>query len=203
MAVLSPNQIAGYVIQAGWSGNDVVTGTAVALAESGGKTDIIGPANSNGTRDYGLFQINSIHKPTDKDWQNPVVNAQMAKGIWEGRKKATGNGWQAWSAYSNGRYLLFMAQATAAAKSPEGGQGVNPTPTGTEPSGAGTADISGIAKFMELLSNPQTWWRVGYFIAGGFMFLFGLYTVIGNTKTGEAVQGFALKAAKVAVLKKI
>jgi hypothetical protein len=36
-------------------------GVAIVLAESGGRTDAVSGVNLNGTRDYGLWQINSVH----------------------------------------------------------------------------------------------------------------------------------------------
>jgi hypothetical protein len=57
--------------------------------------------NSNGSRDYGLFQCNSVHNPTEKEKTDPKANTELAKKIWEK------SGWQAWSVVKNKRYLAF------------------------------------------------------------------------------------------------
>lgn len=57
---------------------------AIALHETGGKLDpsLVGPPNANGTRDYGLFQINTINLSRyglDGDgWKDPAKSAQAA-----------------------------------------------------------------------------------------------------------------------------
>lgn len=53
------------------------------------------PPNYNGTRDYGCFQVNSVHLHT-KGWTSldqiydPSFNAQIAYTIYQSR------GWRAW-----------------------------------------------------------------------------------------------------------
>lgn len=68
---------------------------AKAMAESGGYYDIIGGPNPNGTFDYGLFQINEIHKAEKSiDWTkilDPLYNAQTAA-----RFTGQGKNWSSW-----------------------------------------------------------------------------------------------------------
>lgn len=59
------------------------TAWAKAMAESGGYYDIIGGPNPNGSYDYGLFQINEIHRVGlgEANWAkilDPVYNASLA-----------------------------------------------------------------------------------------------------------------------------
>ena len=50
---VTPQQIAGYAIAAGFPPDQIATAVAVALAESGGETTATNK-NSNGSIDYGL-----------------------------------------------------------------------------------------------------------------------------------------------------
>ncbi len=62
--------------------------------------------NTDGSVDYGLFQVNSIHADLVGGNLNalydPVTNIRAAYQIYEG------GGWKAWSTFNNGRYLQFM-----------------------------------------------------------------------------------------------
>ena len=84
----------------------------VVAGESGGGVDpsVISPPNSNGSRDYGIFQINSIHfgmPVTTADGtryilnsQNvldPDVNAAAARQIYNNSIAAGRDGWFPWS----------------------------------------------------------------------------------------------------------
>src|SRR4051812_48178503 len=62
------------------------TAIAVALAESGGNDQAM-HKNSNGSTDFGLWQINSVHTDLLKKytWNNAGDNTEMARQIWEGQ----------------------------------------------------------------------------------------------------------------------
>ena len=76
---------------------------AIARAESNcnPRSDNSG-LNANGTYDYGLFQINSVHGHSRSILANPAKNIEIAFKIWQSQ------GYRAWSAYNNGSYLKFM-----------------------------------------------------------------------------------------------
>ena len=76
---------------------------AIAQAESGcnPRSDNSG-LNTDGTYDYGLFQINSVHGHSRSILANPAKNTEIAFKIWQSQ------GYRAWSAYNNGSYLKFM-----------------------------------------------------------------------------------------------
>ncbi len=76
---------------------------AIMRAESGcnPRSDNSG-LNTDGTYDYGLFQINSIHGHSRYILANPAKNTEIAFKIWQSQ------GYRAWSAYNNGSYLKFM-----------------------------------------------------------------------------------------------
>lgn len=81
----------------GFSANESITAAAISMAEDGsGNPSIVSPANWNGTRDLGLWQINS-------NWWSrfggpdalivPINNARAAFAI------KNIQGWCAWSTY--------------------------------------------------------------------------------------------------------
>lgn len=59
--------------------NELVIALAVAYAESGWQYSAKGGPNNNGTYDWGLFQINDVHKPTANEKTNPLANAKAAQ----------------------------------------------------------------------------------------------------------------------------
>lgn len=79
MTVLDPGQIFQVARQAGFTNDQAVTFTAIALAESGGRTD----ANAFGTEDSrGLWQVNvGAHGDVFGNLYNPLVNARAAYEI--------------------------------------------------------------------------------------------------------------------------
>lgn len=82
---------------AGWSAQDAITATAISIAENGsGIPSLLSGVNRNGTRDLGLWQINSAWWPQfggQATLSQPWPNAQAAFAIY-GRQ-----GWCAWSTY--------------------------------------------------------------------------------------------------------
>ncbi|MDO4868058.1 MAG: transglycosylase SLT domain-containing protein [bacterium] len=76
---------------------------AIAQAESGcNPRSDNSELNADGTYDYGLFQINSVHGYNRNTLANPAKNTEIAFKIWQLQ------GYRAWSAYNNGSYLKFM-----------------------------------------------------------------------------------------------
>jgi hypothetical protein len=108
---LKASEVAKVAYAAGFRGGDLVIAVAVAYAESGWV-----PTASNHNRDnswdYGLFQINTVHKAilAGGEWRDPGDNAVMAYQVWLDAKSR----WTPWVTYNNGSHLPFMAQAQAA-----------------------------------------------------------------------------------------
>jgi len=181
MATLTDSQIAGVAKAAGFSGKNLGIAVAVALAESGGNTEAT-HKNNNGSTDYGLFQINSIHSAllAGKDWKDPNVNAQMAFKI------GNGSNWKPWATYNSGSYLRYLARGNTAAGNPTdvagGSAGGSATASATDP----TAGLS-------FLTNTAMWARVGIFILGGALLVFAIWKLTG---AGDAVVSVAKGAIK-------
>lgn len=111
--VLTLDEVARVASLAGWTGEDLVLAVAIAGAESGYRVRAKNVAK-NGTEDTGLFQVNSIHKPTEAEKYDPEANAKAAYRIWERRKKWDTDGFRAWVAYKNGKHSPFVAAARVA-----------------------------------------------------------------------------------------
>ncbi len=84
MPVLSTREIYEVALEAGFSDHAAVTWTAIAKAESGGRT---GALNDRGEHSMGLWQINVAGDVRDNKWGNlndPAVNARAAFEISRG-----------------------------------------------------------------------------------------------------------------------
>lgn len=78
------------------------------MAESKGNPTIDNAGtNRDGSVDYGLMQINSIHADMVagdlESLRNPQVNIKIAYSLSKG-----GTDWTAWSVYNNGKYLAYL-----------------------------------------------------------------------------------------------
>lgn len=192
MAVISDADIAAAARAAGFT--DIATAVAIALAESGGNPTKR-PRNNDGTFDHGLWQINSVHREilTRGNWQNPTDNARMAKAVHD-----DAGGWSPWVVYKTQKYRLFLPRGEMV-------KGTAPADT-TEADPGNTGDA---VQFVTTLSTPATWQRVGYFVGGGILLLYGLAKITGdnqlsdttkNVITTVATRGIGkAKAAKAAV----
>jgi hypothetical protein len=115
MGNLSASQIAQYASNAGWSGNDLATAVAIALAESAGNPSAYNPETAAGAPagkgSYGLWQIylNAHPEYAGDNLYDPQTNANDAYEIWQGV------GFSAWSTYSGGQYEAFLSTAQSAA----------------------------------------------------------------------------------------
>ena len=109
---LDSREIARLAANAGFAGEDLAVAVAVAFAESGGDVSVTN-TNNNGSTDYGLWQINSVHEESGFDpsrYADPNYNAMWAYRIYE----AAGKRWDPWVAYTNGAYREPLAEAQAA-----------------------------------------------------------------------------------------
>jgi len=87
---------------------DQRTAYAICMAESGGVAhkDNAG-LNRDGSTDYGLMQINSVHADMVagnlEALRDPEVNIKIAYSL-----SKAGTDWTPWSAYNNGKYKQFL-----------------------------------------------------------------------------------------------
>jgi len=85
---------------------------SIAITESGGNPEAIGPMNSNGTIDLGIMQINSAWLPKLKkygiqrlDLFKPCVNIEVAAWVLSQNILTYGNTWRAVGAYNSSKPL--------------------------------------------------------------------------------------------------
>lgn len=178
---LAPERIAQLAAHAGFTGEDVVTAVAVALAESGGRPGINNAGmNRNGTVDHGLWQINSVHTATGFDVArayDAAYNATWARRVFTN----AGSRWTPWVTYNTGAYQdhLPAARQGAAGVVPAapGAGAASEAPTGgPQPSlvDCGPAQVAGtpvvtdsaaaaaaIAFAQQQLGEPYVWGATG------------------------------------------
>lgn len=161
---LTRAQIADAMRKAGWPESAIPVGVAVAMAESGGNPKAVNRKNRNGSVDYGLFQINSVHGKLLKTGNpyDPVDNARMALAVYKG----SGNKWTPWVAYKSGSYRKFFTGKAEGTASPgdDGGLlgGITDTAGGiVGGAGEGIAGAASIVGTVGILGDPGFWKRVG------------------------------------------
>lgn len=125
---LTGPQVAQLVAEANFPPADRVTMVAIAKAESGWTVDAVNTANSNGSIDRGLFQINSIHSQYNAQQllSDPRYNTMAAKAIYDGQ------GLRAWSTYNAGAQTPYMAESAQAVANAGGLTGLPPV-AGSDP----------------------------------------------------------------------
>lgn len=210
MPTLTIPQIAQLATNAGIPGGQpLYTCVAIALAESGGRTDATN-ANTNGTMDKGVWQINTVHdeKLPGQDRFDPNVNAQLMAQI-----SSNGTNWQPWSTYNSGAYLTHMGAVMGAL----GGQSFSPNAsigdvgmgagnglvvsnaslvTNAQNVGIGFGDAAGaIERFFKLITSAEGWLRIMKVFLGVMLAIMGLVMVFGSSSTGKAVTKTAVKVA--------
>jgi murein DD-endopeptidase MepM/ murein hydrolase activator NlpD len=142
MERLSALQIYLAARQGGFSRDDAVTWTAIALAESGGNPRAHA---TRGEDSRGLWQINlNAHSNTWGDLYDPVVNARAAFEVSRGAR--TLQPWSVTHARNAGTardYRHYLDQAHVAAAAAPGGNPFGDGGTGT--AGPGAADVQSLA----------------------------------------------------------
>lgn len=108
---LSASEIATYAANAGFSGDDLVTAVAIALAESGGDPQAHGDTSITPGGSLGLWQINLRWHPefaaNPNALYDPQTNANAAYKVY-GQQ-----GFQAWSTFNGGQYQAHLPDAQA------------------------------------------------------------------------------------------
>jgi hypothetical protein len=98
---------------AGFSGDDLVTAVAVAMAESSGNPNALGDIGI-GQGSFGLWQINSYYHPEfGPNFQilyDPQTNANAAYSVYT----VAGNSFTPWSTFKTGSYQQFVSSVAAA-----------------------------------------------------------------------------------------
>lgn len=96
---LSYGQIVALCKQRGFK--DPYLAAAVAMAESGGNPGAINAANSDGSTDRGLFQINSVHGALSTTDLHANIDAAF-------KISSGGTDWSPWVAFTSGAYKRYL-----------------------------------------------------------------------------------------------
>lgn len=135
---LSGTEIARLARAAGFPDAHLAIAVAVAMAESAGYPNAT-HLNTNGSTDFGVWQINTVHSAllAGGVWCVPAQNAAMAHSVWT----TAGGSWTPWTTYNSGSYLTHLAVANQAAQAL--GAPAAPAPTVT-PTGTPTVDAGAV-----------------------------------------------------------
>ena len=77
---------------------------AIMQAESGCNPTARNTANTDGSTDTGLLQINSIHGIDPETLLNPTANVRAAYRIYQSQ------GLKAWTSFSSGKFKQFIKE---------------------------------------------------------------------------------------------
>lgn len=176
---------------AGFPDSQLVDAVAIAFAESSFNANAV-HRNSDGSTDYGLWQINSVHnfpEISNGTWRDPAVNAQMAYRVYKS------SGWNAWSTHrvsdpiGYARYLAAQPAAAAFVTAAIGPAAAAASAANTPADAANVAGTAGkdtalgavavIAKeplaVLKWLEKPATWIRIAKVGIGATLIIGGLY----------------------------
>jgi hypothetical protein len=111
-ARLAPERIYGYARRAGFSPEESVTATAIALAESGGRPRAHNPTPPDDS--YCLMQVNMLgplgpdrraryRLRRNEDLYDPATCMRVSYGI-----SAGGSDWRPWTTWTRGTYRRYL-----------------------------------------------------------------------------------------------
>lgn len=106
-ARLDAKSVAAAAKAGGFPDSLIPTMVGIAFAESKWNPQAT-HKNTNGTTDFGLWQINSAHASefSMANWQNPAANAAMAYKVYKAQ------GLTAWATYNSGSYKQWVPTAS-------------------------------------------------------------------------------------------
>lgn len=199
MTTYSFAQLKDLWMQAGGNPQAAEMAAAIAMAESGGKSDATN-TNPDGSIDRGLWQINSVHGSLST--LDPMANAKAAVQI-----SQNGSTWRPWcTAWSGPCSGTYLADSAPYRKFLGGG---STGATGTTDSGTSVTDAS-------LLTNPldpkawlqpifkvlSVWFLYGLMtLAGAWLIWLAVWVLILNNDTARGVLGAAVTRGRANIAK--
>lgn len=219
MATLNASQIAA-LVREHWDVDEktLPVVVAIALAESNGRTDAINTANRNGSRDWGLFQVNDVNWKNETASQrlDPVTNTRKAYEVYKRQ------GLKAWVTFNVGAHEKFMNDALVGVSGSKGTSGaggsgkVGDTDKPINPIGdkgviggftnpfdalsSGLSDFQGT--FMKILNSALLWIIAALFLILGIVLVMRRQVGAAASLAGPGkitkVAGVASNVAKVA-----
>lgn len=171
---------------------------AIAIAESGGKTDVVSKPNTNGTVDYGLWQINSSHTAllASGKWSDPNDNAVMAYTLY----KNAGNKFTPWTTFNDGAYKKTLKD-NILPDSLTGGP-FDDIPNPLEPlkkAGDGIKSMAdAVGNLVTHLLDPSFWKRVAFGFGGVMLIIIALLLIVESNPEARKATAEAAGAAVMA-----
>ncbi len=155
-------------------GNPVAFAVAIALCESSGNPNAVGPRTRYGSA-VGLWQIMppGDNGESGASLKNPQVNARAMAS-----RSRMGTNWQPWECWTSGKWKRFYERgikAASAASGPNLPGGLENTLSGSAFEGVQAVDAVGdatagalgsIATLADVVTNPDWWKRIGVGAAG-------------------------------------
>lgn len=190
MPTLSYVQMAQYLANAGFPSDQLATGAAIGMAESGGQTEATNH-NTNGTTDYGFMQINSGNDAPGTTGStasfDPATCAQQAYALYKLR------GWQPWDGDQlNRAKYIGPAQAAISGANIHANPGAGTGDTFTTED-AGLGDIGSSLNFLEQVAknlvNPKFWIRAAMVMGGLFLIALAINKLIRQTSVYQNTIG--------------
>lgn len=201
MSTLKAADVYRLAIAAGFSPADAVIVTQVAWAESGFNPNAT-HKNPNGSTDYGLMQINSVHSDilATGNWADPATNLRMAKAVKDQQ------GWTAWKGYTSGRYKQVKVRGNPFSAGsqdvsftvPKQGQSFAVTGSTADPTTTGVNvgnPLAPITDAIGALTNPGLWTRIGIGGLGMVLVILGILFLfwVGKDKVVSGTVGTVIK----------
>lgn len=112
--LLLPREVAALLYGVKFTDVDkLIDMTATTFGESAGYTEAVGPVNSNGTQDFGLFQLNSGHVGSMTMAEFTAMAFDPVRAVVFARKLYVNAGYslRPWYAYTNGTYKRHLPKA--------------------------------------------------------------------------------------------
>ena len=192
---LGAASISNLAVKAGFSAAEAKIATGIAMAESSGNITAT-HQNSNGSIDYGLMQINSIHKDLyggdPFKLYDPGYNMLIAYKIY----KAAGSKFTPWVTYNNGAYKKGMPDSVDGGFIPNPGNGIGDAAANAPDLTAGIAGaLSGVGNAL----NTQIGKAVGNVttvLIGVVLLILGVVILLRSQITGASPLGKVAKVAK-------
>ena len=162
---LNAGQLKALALAAGFNDRDASIMAAIAMAESGGRSNAHNNNAATGDNSYGLWQVNMLGRMgperrrsfgigSNEALFDPAVNASAARKVFESQ------GFGAWSVFKSGAYKQFLPQAMragAAPMAPALPPATAPAMAGVTQAGANLNAAQGeLAKQRQLLNEQQT-----------------------------------------------
>jgi tape measure domain-containing protein len=120
---LKVGQLKALALAAGFNDRDASIMAAIAMAESGGRSNAHNNNAATGDNSYGLWQVNMLGRMgperrrsfgigSNEALFDPAVNASAARKVFQSQ------GFGAWSVFKSGAYKQFLPQAMRASAAP-------------------------------------------------------------------------------------